>query len=178
MPAGDSTGTRVREHDASPALAALIASIAHPGAIVTATAGDEKGGCFVGFHTQCSIDPVRALVCISTANHTYEVAMRAEFLTVHYPSTADRTITELFASETGDVIDKFARCRWMSAEPGAVVLEDIDHWWIGERVDSLDLGDHVGIVLSPQRVHDGGPFDQLDVRTLSTVEPGHPRDPV
>ena len=42
--------------------------------VVTAFDGRERAGCLVGFSTQCSIDPPRYLVCISTANHTARVA--------------------------------------------------------------------------------------------------------
>jgi len=34
--------------------------------IITAAADGVLGGCLVGFQTQCSIDPARFLVCLST----------------------------------------------------------------------------------------------------------------
>ncbi|GGS76762.1 hypothetical protein GCM10010222_17450 [Streptomyces tanashiensis] len=52
--------------------------------VVTAEAsGGERAGCLVGFASQCSIDPPRFTVRLSTADHAYRVALRAERLTVH-----------------------------------------------------------------------------------------------
>lgn len=36
--------------------------------VVTATAGDERAGCLVGFASQCSIRPVRFVVWLSKVN--------------------------------------------------------------------------------------------------------------
>ncbi|GAA2770776.1 hypothetical protein GCM10019017_11360 [Streptomyces showdoensis] len=51
--------------------------------VVTAASPGGRGGCLVGFASQCSIDPPRFVVWLSTANHTYRVARAAEHLTVH-----------------------------------------------------------------------------------------------
>ena len=59
--------------------------------IVTTVVGDERSGCLVGFHSQCSIDPPRYAVWISKANHTHGVAERADTFAVHLvPETSGR----------------------------------------------------------------------------------------
>lgn len=62
---------------------ALVGSLDYPMFIVTATAGDEREGCLVGFATQSSIDPPRFVVCLSKNNRTYRMAKDADSVAVH-----------------------------------------------------------------------------------------------
>ena len=48
--------------------------------VVTTAANDQRSGCLVGFHTQCSIEPFRYAVWLSKANLTYRVALFAHAL--------------------------------------------------------------------------------------------------
>ena len=70
----------------------LAASAETPMVIVTARAGDEADGCLVGFSTQCSIDPLRYLVCLSTANETYRITRNSTTLVVHPLHRHDRSL--------------------------------------------------------------------------------------
>ena len=88
-----------------------------PLVIVTTAAGDQRAGCVVGFHSQCSIDPLRYAVWLSKANLTYRVALLATHVAVHVPVAGDKELIELFGGTTGDEVDKFARCEW-TAGPG------------------------------------------------------------
>ena len=45
----------------------LVSELDYPMFIVTCADERERAGCLVGFATQCSIDPPRFLVCLSTA---------------------------------------------------------------------------------------------------------------
>src|ERR671932_2910806 len=99
----------------------LTSAIDYPMFVVTCADGSdgggggdrgERAGCLVGFATQCSIQPPLYLVCISKTNHTEKVASRARFLAVHLLTSDQRDLAELFGSQTGDEVDKFARCRW------------------------------------------------------------------
>ena len=63
---------------------ALMGALDAPMAVVTTTAGGERGGCLIGFHAQSSIDPARYTVWLSKANHTYRLALRASHLAVHF----------------------------------------------------------------------------------------------
>lgn len=82
---------------------ARLASHANPEmVIVTAHARGESDGCLVGFSTQCSIDPVRFLVCLSKVNRTYELACRSRALAMHvlHDTDADRRLASLFGEHT------------------------------------------------------------------------------
>ena len=56
---------------------ALMAQLDQPLVVVTTAAGDERAGCVVGFHVQCSIEPRRVAVWLSKANHTFRVSLFA-----------------------------------------------------------------------------------------------------
>src|SRR3954447_16234518 len=99
--------------------------------IVTASAADERAGCLVGFATQCSIDPLRFLVCLSDKNHTFGVAQGAEVLGVHVVPEGADALAELFGSQTGDAVDKFEQCSWRPGPGGAPILDDCGNWFAG-----------------------------------------------
>ncbi|MDN5747897.1 MAG: flavin reductase family protein [Pseudonocardia sp.] len=151
-----------------------VSRIDYPMAIVTAAAGDERSGCLVGFHTQCSIDPARFLVCISRRNHTFAVAARSEHLAVHFLDRSDYPLSLLFGEQSGDTVDKFARCSWR-AELGVPVLTGARAWFVGRVLDRVSFGDHVGHLLEPVtgRVADEE-LDQLAFQDVKTMQPGHP----
>jgi flavin reductase (DIM6/NTAB) family NADH-FMN oxidoreductase RutF len=157
--------------DGDPTLARAFTG---PVYIVTAFADGRRAGCLVGFATQVSIDPERFLVCISRANATFPVAMAAARLCVHAVTEGERNLAELFGGETGDDVDKFARCRWTPADDGTPILTDCPTWFLGRVLDRVDVGDHVGCVLDPERGHGGGRIVQLTERDLAEIEPGHP----
>jgi flavin reductase (DIM6/NTAB) family NADH-FMN oxidoreductase RutF len=97
---------------------ALVASIDYPMFIVTTAAGQDRAGCLVGFVTQAGMDPARMIVCLSKANRTLRLALRSTALVVHFLSEEDRALAELFGEQTGDDIDKFARCDWVEGPSG------------------------------------------------------------
>jgi flavin reductase (DIM6/NTAB) family NADH-FMN oxidoreductase RutF len=151
----------------------------YPMYVVTAAAADdgERAGCLVGFAGQCSIDPPRFLVCLSTRNRTYRVAQRSDVLAVHLLAADDHDNAELFGGETGDEIDKFARCRWEPGLAGMPVLLDAVGWFAGRVLERIDLGDHVGHLLAPLADTGRPPAREVAVLTFHaarTVSPGHP----
>ena len=141
--------------------------------LVTATADGAKAGCLVGFATQCSIEPLRFVVCVSKANHTHTVASRASSLVVHALHESDREVASLFGEHTGDEIDKFARCDWDDV-PDGVALRGCD-WFSGPIVGHFDGGDLDGYIID---VVDGrarrGTEPQLGSQAVKSFEPGHP----
>ena len=141
--------------------------------VVTAAAAGERAGCLVGFATQCSIDPPRFAVWISRNNHTFRVAEQAGTLAVHFLSTDDRELAVLFGGQTGDEVDKFARCRWRAGPDGAPVLEDCARWFAGEVVERIPTEDHVGFVLVPVRTGSGPWSGQLGFQSARAISPGH-----
>jgi flavin reductase (DIM6/NTAB) family NADH-FMN oxidoreductase RutF len=166
----------MRDTDPAAALAGIWETTHHPMVVVTASAGGTRAGCLVGHLTQCSIDPLRVLVCLSRANRTHAVAVQAETLAVHHLGHDQRDLARLFGEETGDEVDKFARCSWRHGPSGTVVLDDVRHWWVGRRAIRVPLGDHEGFVLEPITVHAEGPYRQLDSTQVADLDAGHPRD--
>ena len=144
----------------------------YPMFIATTAARDQRGGCLVGFATQCSVHPLRFVVFISKKNSTYRLAERAEALAVHVVPTWGRELAELFGGETSDEVDKFARCRWRPGLQGVPILVDCKSWFAGTVVDRYDAGDHVGFVLEPQEGEAEDP-SALGFQDLQDIEPGH-----
>lgn len=151
----------------------LVGRLDYPMFIATTRAEGEMAGCLVGFATQCSIDPARFLVCLSEKNRTCRLARRAEALAVHFvPSSAPR-LAELFGGESGDEVDKFARCGWHEGRGGLPILDECDNWFVGSILARHDLGDHVGFLLEPVEAQRGTPFDELTFQRARRIEPGH-----
>lgn len=168
------------EPDPRAAFHALTAVLDYPMFVVTCEAEGERGGCLVGFATQCSIDPPRYLVCISDSNHTAGVARRSSHLAVHVLTAGAERIAKLFGSETGDEVDKFARCDWRPGPGGAPLLADCPNWFVGRAIGRHETGDHTAYVLDlvdaavdVERPHAVRLLTYQDVRD---VTPGHEAD--
>jgi flavin reductase (DIM6/NTAB) family NADH-FMN oxidoreductase RutF len=142
--------------------------------VVTAAADGERAGCLVGFTTQSSIHPARFLVCLSRLNHTYRVACRADVLAVHVVGADQTELAELFGGETGDEVDKLARCAWRPGPDGVPLIEAFPDWFAGRVLDRLDLGDHVGFLLEPIAGQAGRGPRPLTFHRARRIEPGHP----
>ncbi|MGQ5633475.1 MULTISPECIES: flavin reductase family protein [unclassified Streptomyces] len=145
--------------------------------VVTAVAGDERGGCLVGFASQCSIRPPRFAVWLSKANHTYRVARAAHHLAVHLITRDQRDLAELFGGRTGDEVDKFAGLDCAEGHDGALIVRDAAAWFVGAVLHRTDGGDHVGFVLDPVQWGEGpaaGPL--LRLSDAIGIEAGHPVD--
>jgi flavin reductase (DIM6/NTAB) family NADH-FMN oxidoreductase RutF len=156
--------------------AAWVAELDAAMIVVTTAAHDERSGCLVGFHGQASIDPPRYAVWLSKANHTYRVLWAAEHVAVHLLGVDDRDLAELFGTETGDEIDKFARCDWEPGPGGVPLLARCQHRFVGRRSALLDDGgDHVCLVLAPVEAStgDGSGIVPLRLSAVVDLEPGH-----
>lgn len=150
-----------------------LGELDYPMFIVTAAAGGERAGCLVGFATQCSIDPVRFLVCLSDKNRTFRVARSAEVLAVHRVPAEGDELAELFGEQTGDDIDKFERCAWRPGPEGVPVLTDCGDWFAGRILDRTDVGDHWAFVLEPLTGADAGGEGSFTFQQARDMEPGH-----
>ncbi len=141
--------------------------------IVTVAGAAELAGCLVGFATQCSIDPPRFLVCLSERNRTFRVAMGADVLVVHLVPEEAAGLAELFGSETGDEVDKFARCAWSPGPGGAPVLEECGNWFAGRIIDRTDAGDHWAFLLDPFAAASDAREEPFTFHRARRIEPGH-----
>lgn len=157
------------------ALDAISSGLDYPMVIVTARdAEGEQSGCLVGFTTQCSIEPYRYAVMISAANHTHQVAMNSGALAVHFLASDQQQIAELFGEQTGDDIDKFARCEWTSSESGPPVLSAAGRWLAGPVISTHDCGDHSLFVIEPTEAAAGESWPgQFSFRQAKPMDPGH-----
>ena|SRR5947209_3380216 len=129
--------------------AKLVSHLDYSLFIVTVGGQNELAGCLVGFASQVSIDPPRFLACISVKNRTYQLAKHADTMLVHPVTEAAEDLAVLFGGESGDELDKFARCEWKIGPGGAPILTQLDNWFAGRVLERVDFGDHVGFVLEP-----------------------------
>lgn len=152
---------------------AVAASAEHPAYVVTLRHGDRLAGCLVGFAGRVSIDPPRFLACLSERNRTYRLAADgAEHLAVHLLPPERRDVAELFGGQTGDELDKFARCAWHEGPCGQPLLDACPDRFVGRVLERIALGDHVGFLLEPVAAEraDGG---AMPLGEVMDVEPGH-----
>jgi flavin reductase (DIM6/NTAB) family NADH-FMN oxidoreductase RutF len=153
---------------------ALVGELEYPMFIVTARAGEEPLGCLVGFATQTSIDPPRFAVCLSHNNRTFRRGRDAELLGVHCVPADARRLAELFGGETGDEVDKFARCAWHEGEGGVPLLDDCPNRFVGRVVWRAAAGDHDAFLLEPVAAEAGSDAGEFTFHRAKRIAPGHP----
>ena len=142
-------------------------------AIVTTSALGSRAGCLVGFHCQCSIEPPRYAVWLSKANYTYQTAVHATHLGVHFIGSQHQALAELFGTTTGDEIDKFQRCSVDPGPAGVPLLTDCRNRFVGRCCTVLDDGgDHVCFVLEPVSV-DVDPLVPLRLHDVADLSAAH-----
>jgi flavin reductase (DIM6/NTAB) family NADH-FMN oxidoreductase RutF len=151
----------------------LVAQLDYSMLIVTAAAGGQRAGCLIGFATQVSIHPPRFLACLSVKNRTFRVARDADVLVVHFVTNEDGELAELFGGETGDQVDKFARCAWRCGPNGTPVIEQLENWFAGRVLERQDFGDHHGFLLEPIEGEAGRGEQTLTFHRAKRIEPGH-----
>jgi flavin reductase (DIM6/NTAB) family NADH-FMN oxidoreductase RutF len=154
--------------------AALTGLADYPIYVVCIEHDGQKAGCVAGFVTQCSIDPVRFLVCVSKANHTYQVAEGASAMSLHLLGSGQHDLALLFGHLTGDSADKFARVDWKPGQTGVPILQRCAAWIEGEILIRHDVGDHVAFLLSPVSGGAGSEAGELTVAQTRDIEAGHP----
>jgi flavin reductase (DIM6/NTAB) family NADH-FMN oxidoreductase RutF len=154
---------------------ALVAAMDSATVVVTVAAGEERDGCLVGFHSQCSIDPPRYAVWLSVANRTEELAQQATFLAVHLLAADQRDMAALFGGETGDEVDKLARCPWTAGAGGVPLLDECPARFVGRIVESSrGHGDHAMYLLDVEAAAaDEVPDALLHLSAVTDIDPGH-----
>ena len=150
----------------------LVGDLDYPMFIVTATAGDDRAGCLIGFATQTSIDPQRFLVCLSRRNRTYRVARRTDLLGVHFVPSEATDLAELFGGTTGDEVDKFSRCSWHEGPEGLPIVDGCENWFVGRVLSRLDAGDHDAFLLEPVAA-EAEPQADFTFHRAKRIQPGH-----
>ena len=151
----------------------LVAQLDYPMFIATVATAEERAGCLIGFATQSSIHPPRFLAGISDKNRTFRVARDAESMAIHLVPEDAGELAELFGGETGDEVDKFARCEWRPGPGGVPLLDGCPNRFVGRIIERIDFGDHVGIVLEPTFAEADEASAQLGFHRARRIEPGH-----
>lgn len=146
----------------------------YPLHVVTTASAHERAGCIVGFASQVSIRPPRMLVGISVENRTHTVVAQADLVVVHLLDARQHALAALFGGETGDEVDKFARCSWQSGPEGIPILDDCPRVLVARIIERFDLGDHTGLLLDPVSIEVRPGEPTLTLADLDDVEPGHP----
>ena len=152
----------------------FVEGLDYPVFVVTATDGEDRGGCLVGFATQASIDPARFLVGLSKANATTRVVADVEFLAVHRLGRDQLELARLFGEESGDWTDKLAEVRWSEGPHGVPVLADAAAYLVGRIIDRFDLGDHIGMLLEPVTAQRMAADATLMFTDVQDLDAGHP----
>jgi flavin reductase (DIM6/NTAB) family NADH-FMN oxidoreductase RutF len=151
----------------------LVGGLEYPMFIVTARVGEERLGCLVGFATQTSIDPPRFAVCLSHNNRTFRRGRDAELLGVHCVPADAGQLAELFGGETGDEVDKFARCAWHDGPGGVPILEECENWFAGRVVWRADAGDHDLFLLEPVAARAAPSEREFSFHRARRIDAGH-----
>lgn len=152
----------------------LVAQLDPAMAVVTTSSRQERAGCLIGFHAQCSIEPNRYVVWLSKANHTLRVGVHARHFAVHFLGQSDLELARLFGTTSGDEVDKFAHCDWSSGATGVPLLRSCPNWFTGDKVALLDEGsDHVCVVLQPTAVATTAGLQPLRLSQVAHLRPGH-----
>ena len=144
----------------------------HPIVVVTAVSQRRRAGCLVGYHTRVAAAPPRYMVALSTANHTYRVAVNSAWLTVHLLEERHRHLAELFGGASGDDRDKFQECQWSPGPDGIPLLDDVPGRLVGRTLRRIPFGDHVGfeIGLTEVSLPAGKP---MLASSVSDISAGH-----
>ena len=152
----------------------FTSGLTYPMYVLTVPAVGEPrpAGCLVGFATQCSIWPVRFLVCVSKRNHTYRALKGVDFVGLHLLGDDTRELAELFGTRTGDDVDKFAHCQWATGPAGVPILQRCASWFVGGIDRRMDLGDHAGLLLTPVHVA-GAKVTPLMLSDVHGLRAGH-----
>ncbi len=158
----------------SDAFSRLVAAMDPAMVVVTAAAGDERDGCLVGFHSQCSIDPPRYAVWLSVANRTCELARRSTHLAVHLLTVDDHAVAEHFGGQTGDQVDKLVGVD-STPGPGSVpLLGACPNRMVGRILARHPIdGDHEAYLLEPVEVACPSPGPPLRLSGAIDIHPGH-----
>ncbi len=142
--------------------------------VTTAAADGERSGCLAGFTTQCSIDPLRFLVCLSRVNHTFEVARHATVVCLHLLGHDQVDTAALFGELSGDDVDKFADIAWRPGPGGAPILDDCAAWMVAGILDRFDVGDHQALYTAPLDAGPGRAPGLLTLGSAPSLDAGHP----
>jgi flavin reductase (DIM6/NTAB) family NADH-FMN oxidoreductase RutF len=157
----------------------LVSDINGAVVIVTVAVGDDRAGCLVGFHSQCSIHPPLHAVWMSSLNRTSQLVTQARFVAVHLLGETERDLAELFGGTTSDTVDKFAEVEWDRGPGDVPLLRRCPNRFVLEVARLLETGgDHRCVVGSPVDAERTRHTEPLRLAEVIGIDAGHPPDEI
>ena len=157
----------------------LVTDINGAVVIVTTAVGDDRAGCLVGFHSQCSIHPPLYAVWMSILNRTSQLVTEAGFVAVHLLDDSEHDLAELFGGSTGDNVDKFSEVQWDRGPGDVPLLRRCPNRFVLEVARLLETdGDHRCVIGAPVAAEHAGDTDPLRLADVIGIDAGHPPDEV
>jgi flavin reductase (DIM6/NTAB) family NADH-FMN oxidoreductase RutF len=86
---------------------------------------------------------------------------------------SDAPLGRLVGGETGDEVDKFARCSWRKGPGGVPLLDDCPNRFVGRVLWRRDAGDHDLFLLDPVTAEKGTTEDEFTFHRAKQIDPGH-----
>jgi flavin reductase (DIM6/NTAB) family NADH-FMN oxidoreductase RutF len=111
--------------------------------LVTASAGDRRGGLIATFVSHASIVPQlpRVLVGIAKQHHTWQLIQGSGAFAMHLLDEEHIAWVWQFGLHSGRDVDKFADLAWQTGLHGAPLLQDALAWLECGVEATLDTGD-------------------------------------
>jgi flavin reductase (DIM6/NTAB) family NADH-FMN oxidoreductase RutF len=82
-------------------------------------------------------------------------------------------LAELFGGQTGDEVDKFARCAWHEGPERVPILDECPNWFVGRVLWRADAGDHDLFVLEPVAAENASSEGEFTFHRAKRIEAGH-----
>jgi len=136
--------------------------------IVTAAAGERRGGLVATWVSQASLDPQKPVVAVGIApnHHTAELIEESGGFALHMLRTDQAELAWNFAIGSGRDRDKLAGLAFSSGESGSPVLVGTLAWLDCRVLSRFDTGDRIfywADIISGQREVEGEPMRVNDL---------------
>ena len=94
-------------------------------------------------------------------------------LGVHCVPADAPALAELFGGETGDEVDKFARCEWHDGPEGVPILDACANWFVGRVLRSHRRRRPRPVPARARRGRAPATQDEFSFHRAKRIEPGH-----
>jgi flavin reductase (DIM6/NTAB) family NADH-FMN oxidoreductase RutF len=143
--------------------------------LLTARAGDRRGGLIATFVSEASIAPEmpRVLVGLARQHATWELVTAARSFALHLLAADQMDLVWRFGLQSGRDSDKLDGIPWQPSANGNLVLTDSPAWLECRVETSFNMGDRT---LFLAEVLDGGLRDNRPILTMQTLVRTAPAD--
>ncbi len=143
--------------------------------LLTAQAGNRRGGLIATCVAEASIAPEMPRVLVGLARHhaTWELVTSARQFALHLLALEQLELVWRFGLQSGRDVDKLDGIAWQTSPNGNLVLTDTPGWLECRVEASLDMGDRT---LFLAEVLDGGLRDRRPILTMQTLVQTAPAD--